>query len=154
VKIAFAAIALTVIAGQATALSCMRPDAVHTFERVSEDTATYYLLYGTLDFDATKQPSGVVNEERNPDPIAAQFVGFALNSDGFTTPYSRTVTLQPVCYGPWCGNTTPGVQSLLFVQVDGDAITIETTPCGGYIFPDPSRTLLDTMTSCMNGNCP
>ena len=39
-KAAFAAIALTVIAGQATALSCMRPDAVRTFERVSEDTDT------------------------------------------------------------------------------------------------------------------
>lgn len=153
-KIAFAAIALTVIAGQATALSCVRPDAVRTFERVSEDTASYYLLYGTLDFDAAKQPKGVVNEERNPDPIAAKFAGFALNTGGFTTPYSRAVTLQPVCYGPWCGSETPGVQSLIFAQVDGDQIIIEASPCGGRIFADPSESLLDTMTACMNGNCP
>ena len=153
-KAAFAAIALMVVAGQATALSCMRPDAVRTFERVSEDTNTYYLLYGTLDFDATKQPKGVVNEERDPDPIAAQFAGFALNTVGFTTPYSNAVTLQPVCFGPWCGNTTPGVQSLFFAQVDDDAITIEVEPCGGRIFPEPSRSLLDAMTACMNGTCP
>lgn len=153
-KAAFAAIALIVIAGQATALSCMRPDVVRTFERVSEDTDTYYLLYGTLDFDANKQPKGVVNEERNPDPIAAQFAGFALDMGGFTTPYSSAVTLQPVCFGPWCGNTTPGVQSLFFAQVDDDAIKIEADPCGGRIFPEPSRSLLDAMTACMNGTCP
>ncbi|MCO4847012.1 MAG: hypothetical protein KC448_03460 [Yoonia sp.] len=153
-KIAFAAIALTVIAGQATALSCVRPDAVRTFERVSEDSDSYYLLYGTLDFDATKQPKGVVNEERNPAPIVAQFAGFALNKGGFTTPYASTVTLQPVCYGPWCGSVTPDVQSLFFAKVDGDAVIIEANPCGGQIFPDPSQALLDTMTACMNGNCP
>ena len=153
-KAAFAAIALMVVAGQATALSCMRPDAVRTFERVSEDTDTFYLLYGTLDFDATKQPKGVVNEERDRDPIAAQFAGFALNTVGFTTPYSNAVTLQPVCFGPWCGNTTPSVQSLFFAHVDDDAITIEVEPCGGRIFPEPSRSLLDAMTACMNGTCP
>jgi hypothetical protein len=153
-KVAFAAIALMVIAGQAVALSCVRPDAVNTFERVSEDAASYYLLYGTLDFDVAKQPKGVVNAERNPDPIVAQFAGFALNTSGFTTSYSRAVTLQPVCFGPWCGGETPGVKSLFFAQVDGDQIIIESTPCGGFVLPEPSQSLLDKMTSCMNGNCP
>lgn len=142
------------IAGQAVALSCMRPDPVATFNRISEDSAPYYVLYGTLEFDASELPQGVVNKPREPAPIAAQFRGHGLNRNGFTSRFERGVTLQPVCFGPWCGSEMPGVKSLFFAKLDGDDVIISSDPCGGTTFPEPSRAALDAMTACINGNCP
>jgi hypothetical protein len=153
-KVWIAAFALTAMAGQAAALSCMHPDAVQTFARAEAEAGSYYLLYGTLDFDASKQPQGVVNKERNPAPIPATFAGFALDKSGFNTAYSTTLNLQPLCAGPWCGTQTPGTQSLFFAKVDGDQITVEASPCGGRIFSDPAQAVLDAMTACINGNYP
>lgn len=145
---------LIAAAGQAAALSCMRPDPVSTFERLSQADDTYYLLYGTLNFDADKQPKGVVNEPRNPAPIAATFDGYALDKSGFNTAYDTAATFQNACAGPWCGSHEPGVTSLFFAKVAGDEITITASPCGGSIFEIPSDSDLNAMTACMNGNCP
>ncbi len=148
------AMVLMACASQATALSCMRPDPVASFERFAQDDASYYVLYGTLDFDASRQPDGVVNKQRNPAPIPARFSGFGLNTGGFTSPYTASVTLQPVCAGPWCGSETPGVKSLIFAKVVGDTVTVEAGPCGGTVFTEPSQRTLGAMTACMNDNCP
>lgn len=141
------------IAGQAAALSCMQPDPVRTFNQVAADDATYYVLYGTLDFDPKLQPQGVVNEERNPSPVPARFAGKGLSETGFDRDFVRDVVLQPVCAGPWCGNAPLDVPSLIFAKVTGDTIIIEASPCGGAIFPEPSKAALDRMTACMSGNC-
>lgn len=153
-KSLIAAIALIAIAGQAAALSCMRPDPVDTFARVSAADDTYYLLYGTLDFDASKQPKGVVKKPRDPAPIDAVFDGFALDQSGFNTPYKTAALLQNKCAGPWCGSQEPGVTSLFFAMVQGDQIVISASPCGGSIFTNPQPSVLNAMTACMNGNCP
>lgn len=148
------AIVLASIAGQATALSCMQPNPVNTFARISGADETYYLLYGTLDFDSSKQPQGVVNKPRDPAPIAATFDGFALDQSGFNTPYRTAAVLQNTCAGPWCGSQEPGVKSLFFAMVQGSQIVITASPCGGSIFPNPQSSVLNAMTACMNGNCP
>lgn len=153
-KSLIAAIALVSIAGQAAALSCVRPDPVATFARVSAADETYYLLYGTLDFEAVKQPKGLVNERQNPAPVAARFDGFALNQSGFNTPYKTAAVLQITCAGPWCGSQESGVKSLFFAQVQDDQIVVTASPCGGNIFATPQPDVLDAMTACMNGNCP
>ena len=71
----------------------MNTERVGSFARVAEDDASYYGLYGTLDFDASLRPKGVVNRERNLAPIAAQFKGFGLTQNGFTARYENAVTL-------------------------------------------------------------
>lgn len=147
------AVLVTLVASQAAALSCIRPDAVRTYTTLEADEATYYVLYGTLDFDATKQPQGVVNEERDPAPIAARFTGNGLSGTGFDRPFTRDVTVQPLCAGPWCGNAPVNVASLMFGKVVGDDIIIEASPCGGTIFPEPSKAVRDSMTACMAGAC-
>ena len=151
-QVLFAA-ALAVVATQGAALSCMRPDAVGTFNTLSGQREGYYILHGTLDFDASKQPQGVVNKERNPDPIAAHFEGFGLNAAGFTSRFDRDVVLQPVCFGPWCGTQVPGVTSLFFAKIVGEQIVISADPCGTTIFPEPPQSVLDAMTDCINGDC-
>ncbi len=150
--ILIAAIA-TMIAGQAAALSCSRPDPARTFNALSTDEATYYVLYGTLDFDTQKLPQGVTNEERNPDPIPARFTGKGLSETGFDHDFTRDVTVQPLCAGPWCGSAPANVASLIFAKAVGDDIIIEASPCGGTIFPEPTKDTLDSMTACMAGDC-
>lgn len=149
-----AAVAVSLVTTQAAALSCMRPDAVATFNTLSGQPEGYYVLHGTLNFDATKQPKGVVNEERTPVPIAAQFSGFGLSQTGFTSRFDRAVILQPVCFGPWCGSEVPGMTSLFFAKAVGDQIIISSDPCGTTTFPEPKQSVLDAMTACVNGNCP
>ena len=92
-KLFIATALATLIAGQAVALSCMRPDPVGSFARFAEDDAFSSVLYGTLDFDASLQPKGVVNRERNLAPIGARFKGFGLTQNGFTARYENAVTL-------------------------------------------------------------
>ena len=70
---------IAVIAGQASALSCMPPDPVAAFQRASDSTSTYYVLYGTLDFDARLLPKGNgTNAVAEPAPIPAFFRGNGL----------------------------------------------------------------------------
>ncbi len=148
------AVMVAMIAGQAAALSCMRPDPVRTFTQIAADDATYYVLYGTLDFDVEKLPQGVANTARTPDPITARFTGKGLSTTGFDTPFVRDVTVQPTCAGSWCGSAPAHTPSLIFAKVTGDAIIIEASPCGGFIFPEPSTAVLDAMTKCMSETCP
>lgn len=149
----FIAAIVSLVAGQAAALSCMQADPVATYNRLAADEATYYVLYGTLDFDAKQQPQGVVNEERNPAPIAAKFTGMGLSETGFDRDFSRDVTVQPLCAGPWCGNAPVGIASLIFGEVVGDDIIIAAEPCGGMIFSEPTQAVRDSMTACMGGDC-
>ncbi|WP_458791882.1 hypothetical protein [Yoonia sp. MH D7] len=151
-RIVSAAISI-LFAGQAAALSCLPPDAVQTFNTLSADEANYFVLYGALDFDTEKQPQGVVNEPRNPDPVPARFTGKGLTETGFDNDFIRDVTLQPLCAGPWCGSAAAQVPSLIFAKVAGDNIIIEVSPCGGTIFPEPSPATLENMTACMAGTC-
>ena len=147
------AMVLMVLAGEAAALSCVRPDVVSSFQRAEEVPEDVYLLKGTLRFDPSLLPEGVINEERNPPPIPARFEGQALNRNGFTTPYARSVTLQPLCFGPWCGSAQPGQEAIMFATVRGADLVIAASPCGGQIFYEPTRQMEQQLIACMNGGC-
>lgn len=144
---------VALVAGQAAALSCIQPDPVRAFQQAAEADITYYVLYGTLDFDASKQPNGVENDPRRPDPIPAVFRGNGLSETGFDLPFETALTVQPYCAGPWCGQTAPHTPALIFAQVQGDDILVEVSPCGGQVFLEPASDVLDKMTQCLNGDC-
>lgn len=144
---------VSLIAGQATALSCMRPDPTASFARASASDDTYYVLYGTLDFDASALPQDVENRARQPDPVPAVFRGNGVSKTGFNLRLDVPVTLQSVCAGPWCGTTQPNTPALIFARVRDDQIVVEIGPCGGQVFLEPSQADLTAMTQCMNTNC-
>lgn len=146
-----AAVFATLLSGQAAALSCMPPDPRATFLSLMEVEQPYYILYGRLQFDTSLLPSFV--EEGTPEPaaIAARFSGKGLTATGFDADFIRDVTLQPVCFGPWCGGAPADVATLYFAKVNGDVVTIEADPCGGTVFPEPSDEMLDAMTACISG---
>ena len=145
------AAALSLVAGQAAALSCLPPDVAASFQRAEAIEEPVYILRGTLTFDRTLMPDGVVNEPRTPAPVPAYFKGRGLTLDGFTARFERPVTLQPVCFGPWCGNAVPGKEAIVFATVLGDDVVIEVDPCGGSVFYDPTEDMARTLQTCLQG---
>ena len=149
-----AAIALATLAGQAQALSCMRPTIPDSFERAAQVPEDIYVLKGSLTFDEDLLPeTDMLNQEQNPAPIAAHFKGMALNLEGFTTRYARPVTLQPLCFGPWCGGAASGEEAIIFAKAVGDDLVVEANPCGGNIFYNVTRQTEQQAVACINGDC-
>lgn len=148
----FLAASLALITGQSHALSCMRPDPIETFQRLSEAPESYFVLYGQLRFDEAALPEGVSTDQtREPAPIAAQFRGKSLGQSGFTNDYFSDVILQIDCAGPWCGSARSGVDAVYFVAASAPPVTMRAGPCGGRIFEEPTEATLDMLTSCMKG---
>ncbi len=146
------ALCLTALATQATALSCMRPDPIQTFQWVADAPESYFVLYGQLTFDESALPAGVSDKPtREPAPIAAFFRGKGLTLDGFTADYISPAMLEIGCAGPWCGSARSGVDALYFVRADNSPVVMEAGPCGGMIFEEPDQATLDMITSCMQG---
>jgi len=149
------AAAFVTIAGPATALSCMRPDAARAFNSAAEADESYIVVIGTFAFDESKLPQGMVMDgsgaDPDPDPIPARFTGRGLTLDGFTTPMDMAMAVQPVCFGPWCGQMTPGVETLAFMRRDGGSYVVEADPCGGWVFPKPARAVRQQMIACLRG---
>ncbi len=145
---------LALVASEAAALSCIRPTIADSFARAEEVPEDIYLLKGTLTFDERLLPeTDMLNDGWKPSPIAAQFRGFALNSVGFTTRYDRTVSLQPLCVGPWCGGAVSGEVAIMFAKVVGPDLVIEAPACGGGIFYNVTPQMEQQAIDCINGDC-
>lgn len=143
------------VASDAAALSCARPDLAQSFARAEAVSETVYLLRGTLTFDTTRLPEmDALAPDPDPAPIPARFEGFALNAGGFTTPYAQDVTLQPRCLGPWCGGAESGEEAIMFATVTDKGLVIEAWPCGGQIFYDVTPQMVRQAQACFNGSCP
>lgn len=145
------AIALSLVANQAAALSCMRPDVATTFNQMNEVPEDVYVLRGTLDFDESLLPQGAVNEERTPEPIQATFNGNGLTLEGFTSSFGSPVVVQSICYGPWCGGVGSGKDLITFAKVIDDDIVIEVDPCGSTVFYEPTQSMIEDLKSCIRG---
>lgn len=148
----FLAAICTVIAGQAHALSCTRPDPFRTFSELAAAEEDYFVLYGTLTFDEKALPSGFRDVPgADPDPIPAQFTGKGLTRDGFTSDYISPAVLQVGCVANYCGGASSGAPALYFVRADNMPVQMQASPCGGRIFEAPSQAVLDQLTACMQG---
>jgi hypothetical protein len=148
------AIALIFCASQASALSCMRPDVANSFQRFAAASESYVVLYGTFSFDDRLLPRAPAGNPNNTDPntfITTTFVGTSLSKAGFINRFSRDITLNATCLGPWCSGMTPDVPIVAFVQKGADEYTLTIGPCGGAAFSKPSPEVLQTLTSCING---
>lgn len=145
------AAACLLVATQGQALSCMRPDVAGSFIAAESIPEPVYILRGTLHFDESLMPQGVINEERNPAPVPAEFRGKGLTQSGFSVDFSRSLELQPLCFGPWCGNAVAGQEAIIFATVHPDTLRVEVSPCGGNIFYDPTPQMETVLAACLRG---
>ena len=140
------------LAGQAMALSCLRPDVARTYAEAAEAEAAYVVVHGELDFDPGDMPPAEVTE---PAPesreLRATLHGKGLTEGGFDTPFTRPITLEAQCLGPWCAQAEPGVEVLAFVETTGDGYRLTITPCGGMAFQEPSEADIDRVVACYQG---
>ena len=151
------ALALTLLAAPAAALSCLPPDPVRTFAALNEAPEEYVVVLGRLDFDpkALPQPTGGAMDPNRTDPpqrVRATMTGKALGMEGFGMPWSGTVILEAECFGPWCPRQQPG-RYMAFLKREGAQRTLMVNACGGNAFGDPSAVDVARVEDCMKGSC-
>lgn len=146
---------LCLLASEAAALSCMAQEPSHAFNRASDAQESYIVLLGEMAFERSALPQGVVNEERNPDPVPAEFIGLQLTADGFSQAYDGAVTIQPTCAGPWCGGLLPGKRHIFFLEIVDGVPTLDADACSTWHFSDPTDAMIAEVEACMRGDtCP
>lgn len=154
------ALALSMGASQAFALSCARPSLEGSFKYWAEAPETYYIGSGTLTplSPLPDIPSpGVPNFGEAPELRAVYRFDGEMIWANYTSPLSHVVWLRVECLGPWCGQFpaagTKGV--LAFKQLPDLTLEASFSACPGSLFLDPNGDVLRRVQSCIaNGTCP
>ena len=151
------ALAFTLLAAPAAALTCAPPDPVRTFKALNEAPEEYVVVLGQLDFDPKALPQraeGAMDPNRTDPPqrVRARMTGKALGEQGFGMPWSGNVLLEAECLGPWCPSNQPG-RYMAFLRREGEGRTLMVNACGGNAFPDPSPVDVARVEDCMTGSC-
>ncbi|MCP5039362.1 MAG: hypothetical protein GY945_17360 [Rhodobacteraceae bacterium] len=141
-------------ASPALALSCMPYSPQQAFQDASASPDAYVIVHGRLEFNPADLP--VVDMERQMDTLPdnylnASLTGFSLTGAGFNARFVRQIKVNVQCYGPWCASLTPGHDYLTFLKKDGHRYLLETNPCSGFAFADPSDELLHDIYRCLLG---
>ncbi|RYH04072.1 hypothetical protein EU805_01485 [Salipiger sp. IMCC34102] len=135
-------------AGPATALSCLRPDPLASFDMAAQSELPYLVLSGRI------TPIGAPPAEDQAGAYAARLTGEGLAYEGLTVPFDETVTLDLQCNGPWCGVPPGDDPVLVFARVDGERPLIELDPCSTWVFPAPDRQTEEALAQCLtDGAC-
>ena len=144
---------------QAVALSC-RPHSVEAaFLEAQTQTSRFVVVQGRLDFDTAQSPAKKRSKlgktgkvpDRQTVTLPARLSGKSLSAAGFETPYSKPVTLVLQCLASWCASAQPGEQVLAFVKLTNSGGVVTSSPCGSYLFRNPTRKTLRAAQRCMAG---
>ncbi len=147
------ALCLCVMPSLGQALSCLPWGVTDAYLQADRSDASYIPVIGTLDFDENALPLARL---KNPDDlpkdttIPATFDGLAMVRRGADAPFATDLTLRVECAAHWCGGATPG-KVLAFLRKDGDAYTLGSGPCGGYVFSAPDRATIKKVRQCLKG---
>lgn len=156
-RLMMTSVILLAIAGPAHALSCMETTIEQQFNRAVDASERYSVVAGTLTFDSGKLPQTDWDNQTNTPPktfIDARITGKALTKEGFTQAYSKNVTLEVQCAGPWCGGARSGIEYLAFINVDQSPPRITASACPGHIFAEPSAAQKGSVVACFQaGRC-
>ncbi len=154
------AVGLTLLAaGEAVALSCMRPNLGEDFNRAQADEATYYLGVGTLQVDEPLPviPNVLQNDQagRPPVTVKARFEGRFMGTSGFGAETVREVEITVFCLSVWCGGFPPmGAEMAVFFEEGEDGLRLMMGPCGGPLKMAPSPEQIAALEACMQaGTC-
>ncbi|SIO31713.1 hypothetical protein [Vannielia litorea] len=141
------------------ALSCLPADPVRIYTQARDAEARYRIVHGTLTAQQTiRKHKQDMTRTTPPKPIRvkARLQGMQLGQGGFATPIDLPVTVEMVCYGPWCGNWPGAGQMLMSVEEQkGGQLVVTADPCLSQIYAKPTRQELDRVVRCHRaGRCP
>lgn len=144
-------VALVVFAGQAQALSCLRPDVARTFEWAAEAEESYVVLLGRFDFETPDLRS---DRNLNPQEVrsAARFSGQSLSVEGFQDNVPLDVTIVFSCLASWCGSMDQNNSDVLaFVERTPEGYVLSVGPCFDTVFDRVDATQIARVEACMRG---
>jgi len=144
-----ALIALSVAAGQASALSCIRPDVAAAFNYVAEADDSFVVLRGSFDFPTDQLPDPAAPPVAKS--IKSTFSGDLLTGDGFTDAVEAPVTLALTCAGPWCGRISPNTDYIAYVLQTDTQLILDVGPCYQFAFPNPTDETVALVEQCAAG---
>jgi hypothetical protein len=145
---------LVILATQATALSCMRPDPVRSYNTAADAEELYLVALGKVSFDASKLPKAEGNTSPERTRIPARIEGKALSKTGFDYPFERDITVEVLCFGPWCGGGVPGETYLAFLRKTEEGYVMTADPCWSMAFSQPSQEDISRVVQChKTGRC-
>ncbi|WP_371224940.1 hypothetical protein [Roseovarius sp. 2305UL8-3] len=143
-----AAIAL---ATPALSLSCLPPDVTSAYNMAAESEDHYIVVTGELTFKDAKLPKGYANDSPASTRVPARLTGKALTKSGFNIAFDRNITLDVLCFGPWCGGAGSGETYLTFLKREGDGYVMEADPCGSMAFQNPTDNMMEQVERCFAG---
>lgn len=144
-------------AAPVSALSCQPWSHLHAWHAAAQVETLYLIVRGSLLFDETELPvTDWDNQQVRPQltQLSAYLTGDQLGRNGFATSFRQSVTLEVLCYGPWCASAVSGESYVLFVELREQDFVVSINPCGGSILPAAEQIESDLM-NCMRGaQCP
>ncbi|MCA0919024.1 hypothetical protein [Pseudooceanicola nanhaiensis] len=143
---------LAVLAGPASALSCMRPDPASSFTRAANAAERYVIVEGRLRYNPRSMPPAPYPTDPPLERHTTGHVeGNALSKNGFDIPFSADIDMDFVCHGTWCTDNISRGEALMFLEQTDDGYRLELTPCGGWHFFEPTQAQLATVRKCIRG---
>jgi len=144
------AIALSLTASQAAALSCLAPDVARGYNQIAASDKTYVVLNGTFSFAA--RPDRGDETRPKTQSFASKFSGSYLTDNGFTEEISDVlIMINSNCAASWCGQITPDTPYIAFVEQNGRQLTLQAEACPTFAFQDPTPEMIDQVEGCAAG---
>lgn len=140
------------LAGEAAALSCLRPTVQSSFRAADAAEARYVMAVGRLRL----LPGETIPRTGEGDPnrrqgytVAARFDGKLADAGGFSTDASFPVTVRVECAAAWCGGV-PLDRMLFFIERrEGENLLVE-GPCPRFALPATPETIAGA-AACLAG---
>ncbi|MEM9348869.1 MAG: hypothetical protein AAGA47_01295 [Pseudomonadota bacterium] len=147
---------LSLAASQAAALSCLPTDVATSYRQADAAEEVFVIALGRFSFDAMAlEPLSPANNNPPTREVTARFTGGLFTGRNFSFETEVDVTIEALCYGPWCASMVPDVESLAFIERQGDTYRLAIDPCGGRLFSEPTQAQLDQIAAChKGGSCP
>lgn len=155
-RVILAALLSTALAGQASALSCLRPSVQATFAQANASASKYVLAVGRVSLaPGTTLPStGDDPNARTGYSVDARFDGDLASATGFDEKATFPLTVEVTCTGPWCGGVPQQAERmLLFVERRDDANVLVEGPCPFFALAATPEALAAALSCVKGGTC-
>ncbi|PCH95694.1 MAG: hypothetical protein COB84_05925 [Rhodobacteraceae bacterium] len=142
---------LSVIATQSVALSCMPSNFARTFNTINDAPEIYHIAIGTLKAEKPIPKYQQGKEQHVKTTLTGQY--FPVSSTSKT--HQLNVTIDTVCFGPWCGGfPKTNAEMLVFLKQTDTGYRLLSTPCDGNFLVSPSAKAKKIITQCIqNKGC-
>lgn len=157
-RILIASVVALLIASPASALSCLRPDAVQLYERARDANVSYWIVHGRLrPLETVREPEPNILQPASDPPsedTRTQVLGRVLIGDGSFHPFARNITVRLTCVSEWCGSfPEDGTEIIAAVEVTDREPLLTIGPCGGN-YVEFTEDGMDRLLEChRSGNC-